>query len=227
MSTKPLPSFERQLLLALLVIAAIAGAGTLAILPYRLYERDIRNAQLDAHRTSGLVQAAVGLALTQGEDVEGLLERLRSISNWGIRLEALPSDTPPPSEGWGRGRSEIDGTTLTYVAPPVRGADGRLWRLEMRHDIANMKRDSVRLIIDLLVAVGIASTGFSIVIIVLVRGGLLRPMRRITDELERAAQDGGEPDLPPASSRELAAFREAASRLAHPAAELSTEDRSS
>ncbi|MDH3685015.1 MAG: hypothetical protein OEP95_02260 [Myxococcales bacterium] len=218
MSTKPLPSFEKQLLLALLVIAAIALAGTLAILPYRLYERDIRNAQLDAHRTSGLVQAAVGLALTQGEDVEGLLERLRSISNWGIRLEGLPSETPPPSEGWGRGRSEIDGTILTYVAPPVRDAAGGLWRLEMQHDIANLKRDSVRLIVDLLIAGGIGAAGFSIAIFLLVRGGLLRPMRHITDELERAAEDGGDPNLPPASSRELAAFREAAHRLAHPGA---------
>ena len=218
MSTKSLPSFEKQLLLALLVIAAIAFAGTLAILPYRLYERDIRNAQLDAHRTSGLVQATVELALARGEDVEGLLERLRSISNWGIRLEALPPDTPPPSEGWGRGRSEVDGTTLSYVAPPVRDAEGGLWRLEMQHDIANMKRDSVRLIIDLLIAIGISSVGFSIAIFLLVRRGLLRPMRHITDELERAAKDGGDPNLPPASSRELAAFRDAAGRLCHPGA---------
>jgi hypothetical protein len=220
MSTTSLPSFERQLLLALLVIAAVALAGTLAILPYRLYERDIRNAQLDAHRTSGVVQAAVGLALTQGSDVEGLLERLRNVSDWGIRLEALPADTPPPSEGWGRGRSDVDGTTLTYVAAPVRDTQGRLWRLEMQHDIANLKRDSVRLIIDLLIAVGVSAAGFSLAIFLLVRRGLLRPMSHITDELERAARDGGDPVLPPASSREVAAFREAASRLAHPGAGL-------
>ena len=88
----------------------------------------------------------------------------------------------------------------------------------MQHDIANLKRDSVRLIIDLLIAGGIGAAGFSFAIFLLVRGGLLRPMRHITDELERAAEDGGDPDLPPASSRELEAFREAANRLAHPGA---------
>lgn len=44
-----LPSFEQRLLLALAVIAVLAIVGTLAILPYRLYERDIRNAKLDAY----------------------------------------------------------------------------------------------------------------------------------------------------------------------------------
>lgn len=216
MAASGLPSFEKRLFQALLVIAAIAIVGTLAILPYRLYERDIRNAQLHAHRTSGLVHAALERALEQGSDVEALLERLRSISDAGIRLEPLPAETAKPSQGWGRGRSEVDGTTLTYVAPPLRGADGQLWQLEMKHDIAMLKRDSVRLIIDLLVAVVVGSAVFSAGIFLLIRGGLLRPMRRITDELERVAKQGGEPDLPPASSRELAAFRQAASRLSRP-----------
>lgn len=216
MAASGLPSFEKRLSLALIVIAAVAIAGTLAILPYRLYERDIRNAQLYAHRTSGLVHAALERALEHRADVEALLERLRSISDAGIRLEPLPAETEKPSQGWGRGRSEVDGTTLTYLAPPLRGADGQLWQLEMQHDIAMMKRDSVRLIIDLLIAVLVGSAIFSAGIFVLIRGGLLRPMRHITDELERVAKHGGEPDLPPASSRELAAFRQAASRLSRP-----------
>lgn len=216
MTTSSLPSFERRLLLALGVIAVIAIGGTLAILPYRLYERDIRNAQLHAHRTSGLVHAAVGAALEEGHDVEPLLERLRSISDAGIRLEVMPAGTAPPSKGWGRGHSDIDGTTLTYVAPPLRGSDGQLWQLAMQHDIAILKRDSVRLIIDLLLSVGVGAVAFSIAIFILVRAGLLRPMRHITDELERVAAQGGDPDLPPASSREVAAFRKAASRLSHP-----------
>ncbi len=213
-----LPSFERRLLLALGVIAVIAIVGTLAILPYRLYERDIRNAKLYAHRTSGLVHASVARALENGTDVDVLLERLRSISDAGIRLEPLPPTEARASEDWGRGQSDVDGTTLTYTAPPVRAADGTHWRLETKYDIAVLKRDSVRLIIDLLIAVVVASAAFSGVIFVLVRGGLLRPMRHITDELERVAMHGGEPDLPPASSRELAAFRKAASRLSHPEA---------
>lgn len=216
MSTPGLPSFEKRLLIALGVIAALAIGGTLAILPYRLYERDIRNAQLVAHRTSGLVQASIGRALEEGADVNELLERLRSISDAGIRLESLPPDAVEPSGGFGRGRSDVDGTTLTYLAPPLRGADGSLWQLEMQHDLSGLKRDSVRLIIDLVVAVGVGAAGFSLVIFVLVRGGLLRPMRRITDELERVAEQGGEPDLPPPASRELAAFRQAANRLSHP-----------
>lgn len=215
--TSELPSFEQRLLLALGTIAAIAIVGTLAILPYRLYERDIRNATLNAHRSSGLVQAAVAATLEQGRDVEGLLERLRAISGTGIRLESLPEGATPPAKGWGRGRSDVDGTTLTYQGPPLRRADGGLVRLEMQHDLSGLKRDSVRLIIDLLLAVGVAAAAFSAAIFVLVRAGLLRPMRRIAEELERVAAQGGDPDLPPASSREVAAFREAAGRLSHPA----------
>ncbi len=216
MAAPTLPSFERRLWIALGVIAAMAIGGTLAILPYRLYERDIRNAQLYAHRTSGLIHAAIGQALADGADVEALLERLRSISEAGIRLEPLPPTEARPSEGWGRGRSDVEGTTLTYVAPPLRDTEGRLWRLETRNDLTSLRRDSVRLIIDLLIAVGVGAAVFSLAIFVLVRGGLLRPMRHITDELERVAMHGGDPDLPPASSRELAAFRRAASRLSHP-----------
>ena len=66
-------------------------------------------------------------------------------------------------------------------------------------------------------SVSLGAVAFSAVIFLLVRGGLLRPMRHIADELERVARQGGEPDLPPAASRELADFREAAGRLSHPA----------
>ena len=48
---------EFRLALTLGVIALVAVAGILAILPYRLYERDIRLASTHAHRMSAVVQS--------------------------------------------------------------------------------------------------------------------------------------------------------------------------
>ena len=47
-------SLERRLQIALAGIACVAVIGVMAILPYRLYERDIRHARVSAHRIASV-----------------------------------------------------------------------------------------------------------------------------------------------------------------------------
>jgi len=86
-------SVERRLILTLLVIAGIAIAGILAILPYRLFSRDIQQATTDAHRLSSVVHVALSHALLRGErdhtSLTDLVNRLQAIDNVTVRLHSL------------------------------------------------------------------------------------------------------------------------------------------
>jgi hypothetical protein len=195
-------SVEVRLLQVLAGIAAVAVAGVLAILPYRLYERDIRTATVHAHRVASLVNTSIGHALADGEDPTDLINRFQGIGDVTIRLERAPRDAENSGAG-GRGQSSLDGTDLTYTAPPIVDEEGRPWRAEMYFDLAPMKRESVRLIIDLVLAVVIGSGVFSLVVFLMVRRSLVDPLRDVTQTIERLHPEAGPAELPGYESREM------------------------
>jgi methyl-accepting chemotaxis protein len=213
------PSIERRLLQLLGGIAIVALGGVLAILPYRLYARDIRNAEVNAHRIASLVHVALSVALESGADVTDLVNRFQGIADLEIRLTRLGEGEVHPGEARGRGSSRLDGTDLTYTAPPILARDGGTWIAIMHFDLSPMKRESVRLIIDLLLAVAIGSALFSVAVFLLIRRSLLAPLRDMTRQVERYAAGDALAPLPEFESRELASLAAALERArsVHPA----------
>jgi len=178
------PSIERHLIRVLVSIACVAILGVLAILPYRLYERDIRNARLDAHQVASVVHAAISSAVMQGQDISDLMNRLQGNAALNLKLSRIEKGEVHPVVTSGKASSELRGTQLTYIAPPIVDQKGDTWLATMEFDLSGMKRESVRLIIDLVLAVVVGSTIFSLVVFFLIRFSLLRPL----DELRRRVE---------------------------------------
>ena len=82
-------SVETRLFKLLAVIAAAAVCGVLALLPYRLYSRDIRHAEVQAHRVASVAHTALSQAVGRGEDVTDLANRFQGIADFEIRLRKL------------------------------------------------------------------------------------------------------------------------------------------
>lgn len=204
---------EFRLILTLVVIALVAVAGLLVLVPYRLYERDIRNAAEHAHRVSGVVQAALSCPLDHGGDATGLIQRIQSAGEVRVALSRLEAGDLPAGAIVGRGSSVLDDTDLRYVSSPVLDARGRPWVAEMHFDLSPMKRESVRLIVDLVVAVSVGALVFSLVIFVLFRRAFVQPLRELTRRVER--RGAGDPDVawPRFESREMSELAAAIDRL--------------
>jgi hypothetical protein len=204
------PSVERRLIMTLLVIAGIAIAGVLAILPYRLYSRDIQQATTDAHRLSSVVHVALSHALL-GEEVDqasltDLVNRLQGMGNVGVRLRSLEPGELHPAATSGKGSSTRRDTELVYVAPPITDRRGTTWIATMEFDLSPMKRRSVRLITDLVLAVAIGSLAFSAMIFLLIRRTLLQPIRSVTQLISDIADGegtGGLIQMPEFASAEM------------------------
>lgn len=209
-------SAERRLIQSLAVIAAVAVAGVLAILPWRLYQRDIRIAEVNAHRIASVVQVALAHAIEQGEDVTSLVNHLQGIADLQIRLRRLDPGDPAAEDVEARREMKLDGTDLDATAPPILDRDGRKWVATMHFDLAPMKRDSVRLIIDLVLAVVLGSAVFSAAVFLLVRHALVSPLREITKRVERYARGDATATsaLPEPGSREMADLAAALDRAA-------------
>jgi hypothetical protein len=211
-------SVEIRLIQVLAVIAMMAIAGVLVLLPYRLYSRDIRHATVEAHRISNVLHAALSQAILAGEDTTSLVNRFQGIADLEIRLRALGSGEEHPAAVSGRGSSTLDGTDLTYVAPPILDREGRTWIAEMYFDLSPMKRESVQLIIDLVLAVVIGSMLFSVLVFWLVHVSLVVPLRHATEVIERHDPQTEIVQMPAFRSREmseLAGAVEAACRAHH------------
>jgi hypothetical protein len=197
----------------LAAIAVVAVGGVLAILPYRLYERDIRHASVEAHRVSSIVHVALAHALARGEDPADLLNRFQGIADLDVSLRKLaPGESHPAAESR-RGSSRRDGTDLTYVAPPILDAEGGTWLAQMHFDLAPMKRESIRLIVDLVLAVAIGSALFSAVVFFLVRYALVVPLRRVTAALDRLSGASQPTSLPRSGILEIADLARGIERL--------------
>jgi len=200
------PSVERRLIWFLAAIAAIAVGGVLAIVPYRLYQRDVRLAEVNAHRIASLVHVALAERLQRGSDVKDvadLVNRFQGIAALEIRLRQLGEGETPPN---GKGSSERRDTDLTYTAPPILDEDGHTWVATMHFDLSPMKRESLRLIQDLVVAVLLGSSAFSLAVFLLIRRALLQPLHEVTDRVERFADGQDLGPLPAYESQELASL---------------------
>jgi hypothetical protein len=199
-------SVEGRLVLLLGFIAAIAVAGVLAIVPYRLYERDVRLAEVNAHRIGSLLHVSLANALQRGtsvKDVSDLVNRMQAVADLEIRLTELPAGEALPGDPGGAGTSVRHDTDLTYTAPPILDKDGHPWRATMHFDLSPMKRESVRLIIDLVLAVLFGSAVFSIGVFWLIRGSLLQPLHEVTRRVERFAEGGELGPAPSFETREM------------------------
>jgi len=197
------PSVERRLILLLTGIAAVAVVGVLAILPYRLYQRDIRTAEVNAHRIAGVVHASISRAIAEGEDVADVVNRFQGIAATEITLERLDEGEVHPAATALRGSSVLRGTDLTYYAPPILDRNGKTMIASMYFDLTPMKRNSVRLIVGLVVAVMVGSLCFSLAVFFLIRRSLVAPLRRITETFERVAETGEPVDVPEFRTREM------------------------
>jgi hypothetical protein len=205
---------EYRLALTLAVIALAAVAGLLAILPYRLYERDIRHAAAQAHRVSAVVQAALDCPLAAGGDAAELVRRIQGVGDVRIGLARLEAGEMPAGAMAGRGSSVLDDTDLRYVSTPVLDAQGEAWIAEMHFDLSPMKRESLRLVFDLVLAVALGAAVFSAVIFLLFRRALVLPLRALTRRVELLAA-GAPPGEPPRfESREMNDLAQAIERLA-------------
>jgi hypothetical protein len=192
------------------VIAGIAITGVLAILPYRLYSRDIQQATTDAHRLSSVVHVALSHALLREEidqaSLTDLVNRLQGMGNVDVRLRRLEPGELHPAATSGKGSSTRRGTELVYVAPPIKDRMGTTWIATMEFDLSPMKRRSIRLITDLVLAVTIGSVAFSAMIFLLIRRTLLLPIRSVTERIGEIADGAGTGDLvkmPDFSSAEM------------------------
>jgi hypothetical protein len=208
-------SMERRLLLALAGIACVAILGVVAILPYRLYQRDIRHAQVQAHRISSVAHAALSNAVSRGDDVGDLTNRLQGIGDFELRLTRLEPGEVGGTANSGRGTSDLDGTTLTYTAAPIVGPKGESWLSTMTFDLRSMKRESVRLIIDLMLAVLLGSLVFSGVVYGLVRATLLEPLHEVTRRISALDAEDAEVTLPEYRTTEMAALARAIEHACH------------
>ena len=196
-------SVETKLIRILAVIALVAVLGVLGILPYRLYARDIRGAEVQAHRIASVLHAALSERIAEGEDVSELVNRFQAIADLQIRLRQLGDGEVHPVVTSGRAWSELDGTDLTYTGVPILDRAGGIWLAEMNFDLSPMKRESVRLIVDLVGAVIAGSIAFSALVYWLVRRHLVEPLREATRAL-RAHKDACQSiELPAFASREM------------------------
>lgn len=209
-------SVERRLLWVLAAIAAVAVAGVMAIVPWRLYERDIRLAKQNAHRTANLLAMEISHALRHEEDVAELVRRFQDVTDVGVQLRRMETGELSPSADRARGTSTLDDTDLTFTAPIIDDGRGGQWIATMHFDLSPMKRDSVHLIIDLALAVVLGSFAFSCVVFWVVRSSLVRPLRDVTQRIERWAREGGEARLPEFESAEMSALARALERAAKP-----------
>jgi hypothetical protein len=209
------PSAEHRLLWFLAGIAAVAILGVLAIVPYRLYQRDVRLAEVEAHRIGSILHVVLAHDLRHASsfaEVTDYVNRLQGIGDLQISLRQLPPAELHPASSSGRGSSERHDTDLLYTAPPILDREGSTWLATMRFDLSPMKRESIRLIIDLVVAVLAGSAVFSFVVFVLIRRMLLQPLHEVTHRVEAFAE-GREPGpLPEFETREMASLLEALDR---------------
>ena len=208
-------SVERHLLRVLAVIAAIAVAGVLAIVPWRLYSRDVRMAEVDAHRIGSLVHVALSHELqhdADAKDVDDLVNRFQGIAGLEIRLHRLEPGEVHPAATSGRGSSERHDTDLTYTAPPILDRDGAEWLATMHFDLSPMKRESIRLIVDLVLAVMLGSAAFSAAVYWLIRRNLLQPLHEVTRRVETFAAGRELGPAPGFESRELQQLMDALDR---------------
>ena len=186
------PSVERRLIQTLLLIAGIAIGGVLAILPYRLYSRDIQQATTDAHRLSSVVHVALSHALLREEldqtSLTDLVNRMQGMGNVEVRLRSLAPGELHPAATSGKGSSTRRDTELVYVAPPITDRLGKTWLATMEFDLSPMKRRSIHLITDLVLAVAIGSLAFSCVIFLLIRRALLQPIQSVTERIAEIAE---------------------------------------
>jgi hypothetical protein len=186
-------SVERRLIGTLLVIAGIAIAGVLAILPYRLYTRDIQQATTDAHRISSVVHVALSHAMMREDfdpsesSLTDLVNRLQGMGNVNVRLHSLGPGELHPAATSGKGSSTRHDTELVYVAPPITDRLGTTWLATMEFDLSAMKRRSIRLITDLVLAVTIGSVVFSVVIFLMIRRALFGPIQEVTQHISDIA----------------------------------------
>ncbi len=207
------PSVERRLIITLGVIACVAVAGVLAILPYRLYSRDIEQATTNAHRLSGVVHSTLSHALLR-DDVDSasltdLVNRLQGMGDIQVRLRQLEKGEVHPVATTGKGSSSRRDTELTYTAPPIVDKAGRTWLATMEFDLTPMKRRSIRLITDLSLAVVLGSLIFSAMIFFLIRRALIEPIQSVTDRIGQIADAGADGELismPEFSSAEMTAL---------------------
>lgn len=206
------PSVETKLFRLLALIAGVAVFGVLALVPYRLYARDIRHAEVQAHRVASVANTALGQAVARGDDVADLANRFQGIADFEIRLRKLGEGELEPVATSGRGSSRLDGTDLTYTGPPIVADDGTTYLASMHFDLSPMRRESVRLIIDLVIAVVLGSAMFSGVVYLLIRRSLVGPLREVTRSIEEIA-DGQDPRaFPDFETRELSALSDAVTR---------------
>lgn len=214
------PSVQLRLIQLLAVIAAIAVAGVVVIVPYRLYQRDIRHAEVSAHRVASVVHVALGQAINDGKDLADLVNRLQGIADLEIRLKKLGPNETHPAATSGRGSSALSGTDLDVTAPPILDRDGGTWLATMHFDLSPMKRESVRLIIDLMIAVLLGSIAFSFAVFFLIRRLMIEPLREVTRRVERFADGQPTGERPPYQTEELEALADALerARTAHPGA---------
>jgi hypothetical protein len=209
------PSAEQRLLWFLAGIAAAAVLGVLAIVPYRLYARDVRLAEVNAHRIGSLLHVALGHALLRGDSLDelsDLVNRFQGIADLEIGLRELQPTELHPASTSRRASSERRDTDLTYTAPPILDREGDTWLATMHFDLSPMKRESIRLIIDLILAVLVGSAVFSLAVFLLVRRTLLRPLHEVTHRV-LAFAEGREPGpAPDFETREMASLFDALDR---------------
>jgi methyl-accepting chemotaxis protein len=208
-------SIEFRLILTLSAIALVAVVGLLLILPYRLYERDIRHATDDAHRISSVVQAALSYPLAAGLDPSDLVNRIQSIGDIEIGLSRLEAGQVASGAVAGRGSSILDDTDLRYVSTPVLDGEGKAWIAEMHFDLSPMKRESIRLIIDLVLAVALGASAFSLIIFLLFRRALVRPVRELTRCVDRIGAGDSSVRMPHFTSREMGELASAIEQACH------------
>jgi len=106
----------------------------------------------------------------------------------------------------------LDGTDLTYIGTPIVADDGATYLASMHFDLAPMRRESVRLIIDLVIAVVLGSAMFSGVVYLLVRRSLVAPLREVTRNIEEIAAGQDPRAFPEFETRELSALSDAVAR---------------
>ncbi len=206
------PSVESRLIRLLAGIAAVAVVGVLALVPYRLYARDIRHAEVQAHRVATVAHTALSQAVAAGQDVTDLANRLQGIADFEVRLRKMEPGEIEPSPTRSRGSSELDGTDLTYTAAPILDAQGQAYLTTMHFDLSPMKRESVRLIVDLVLAVVLGSGLFSAIVYLLIRRSLVQPLNDVTKTVEEIADSSAPVRMPDFQTRELSALAEAIER---------------
>lgn len=206
------PSVEGHLLKILAGIAAVAVLGVLALVPYRLYSRDIRHAEVQAHRIAAVAHTAVSHAVLEGEDVADLANRLQGIADFEIRLRKLGAEEVHPAATSARGTSDLDGTDLTYVSAPIVDHDRNTYLASMHFDLSSMRRESIRLIIDLILAVVIGSAVFSGIVYLLIRRSLVQPLRDVTRTIEQIEAGSDPVHMPEFETREMSALAHAIER---------------